>query len=115
MAPPANVAAPIVNGGEAAGGQKRLGPVMESKSIVVVAAVAPTAEASVNAAATTTSKAIRETPKFTTPFLRAPVSDQASRCRQERCPRASARPPPGFIDHPARAHKIRRAPRRLAG
>src|SRR6266568_4907380 len=72
ITPPEKVATPIVRGG-AAGGQKRLGPLRDSKSIVVVAAVAlPTPTASVKLAVTTASKVMRETFIITTlPSCRA--------------------------------------------
>src|SRR5712691_2806617 len=71
IAPPETVAAPIVTG--AAVGQNRLGPVKDSKSIVVVAAVAlPTPTVSAKLAVRMASAATRET-LIVTPFPRRPV------------------------------------------
>jgi len=59
ITPPEKVATPIVKGG-AAGAQNRLGPLKDSKSIVVVAAVAfPTPTTSAKLAVTSASQAMR--------------------------------------------------------
>src|SRR5436190_5707853 len=97
IAPPENVAAPIVTG--AAVGQNRLGPLRDSKSIVVVAAAAPPASVSARLAVTRASRAIRET-RIVTPFPSWPVRPTRCRCGNF----------PGQVQEPGANRSTTRAP-----
>src|SRR5215210_4156159 len=92
MTPPENVAFPIVKGVETEQDSKSLGPLRDSKSILVSAAIAPpAANASVDTAVTSATKARRQTPNLIPPVRAAFLDPAEARMILPDCASGSSR------------------------